>query len=83
VEDIVAMSEDEIRGYIQENAPELDPKDVREFIAGNEKPTSEPGTHVEWAVKQLRRHKEREREQERPSLEIVEEEMRRHDEAAE
>lgn len=77
------MSDDEIQDYVEENASELDPNDVRKFIAGNEKPTSEPGTHVEWAVKQLRRHKEPEAEQEHPSLEIVEEEMRRHDETAE
>ncbi len=77
------MSGDEVQGYVEENAPELDPNEVREFIAGNEKPTSEPGTHVEWAVKQLRRHQEPEWEEEHPSLEIVEEEMRRHDETAE
>ena len=77
------MDDDEVEGYVDENAPELDPEEVREFIAGNEKPTIEPGTHVEWAVKQLRSHKERTGAEERPSLEIVEEEMRRHDETAE
>jgi hypothetical protein len=71
---------DEIDAYVDEHAPDIEPHDVRKFIAGNEKPTSEPGTHVEWAVKQLRRHKETDEDEEGPSLEIVEEEMRRHDE---
>ena len=77
------MNDDDVRGYVEENAPELDSDEVRGFIAQNQKPTSEPGTHVEWAVKQLRRHKEPEAKEEHPSLEIVEEEMRRHDETAE
>ncbi len=77
------MSDDEVRGYVEENAPELDPNEVRDFIAGNEQPTSEQGTQIEWAVKQLRHHKEPGAREERPSLEIVEEEMRRHDETAE
>jgi hypothetical protein len=77
------MSDDEIQLYIEEHAPDLDPNEVREFIAGNEKPTSEAGTPVEWAVKQLRRRREPEGSEERPSLEIVQEEMRRHDERQE
>ena len=77
------MGDDEVQGYVEENARELDPNEVREFIAGNVKPTSEPGTDIEWAVKQLRRHKESPDEAEHPSLEIVEEEMRRHDDTAE
>lgn len=83
VEEAVAMSEDGVQGYVEENAPELDPNEVREFIARNVKPTSEPGTNIEWAVTQLRRRKEPPGEPERPSLEIIEEEMRRHDETAE
>lgn len=73
---------DEIDDYVGEHAPELDPADVRRFIAENQKPVSEPGTTVEWATAQLRRRWS-EREPERPSLELVEEEMRRHDERQE
>lgn len=78
VEETMAMT-DEIEGYVEEHAPELDPNEVRGFIADHAKPTSEPGTHIEWAVQQMRRHKERD-EEDGPSLEIVEEEMRRRDE---
>ena len=73
---------DEIEDYVEEHAPELDASDVREFMAEHAKPTSEPGTHVEWATKLLRGH-ETGQQEELPSIEIVAEEMRRHDERQE
>lgn len=72
------MSDDEIKNYVEEHAPELDSSEVREFMAEHEKPTNEPGTQLEWATKLLRSWKAAQPE-ERPSIEVVEEEMRRHD----
>lgn len=74
------MSE-EIDDYVEEHAPELDPHEVRDFMAHNEKPVSEPGTQLEWATRLLRRRRaDDQQEEEGPALELVEEEMRRHDE---
>jgi hypothetical protein len=74
------MSE-EIDDYVEEHAPELDPREVRDFMAHNTKPVSEPGTQLEWATRLLRRRRAEDRqEEEGPALELVEEEMRRHDE---
>jgi hypothetical protein len=77
----VEMS-DEIEDCVAEHAPELDASDVREVMAEHEKPTSEPGTHLEWATEQLRRSTTG-RPEGRPALEIVEAEMRRDDESRE
>jgi hypothetical protein len=72
---------DEIDAYVEEHAPELDPREVREFVAENEKPVSEAGTPVEWAIRMLRGRSAPDADrEEHPSLELVEEEMRRHDE---
>jgi len=73
---------DNVKDYVAAHAPELDPREVREFMAEHEKPTNEPGTQLEWATKLLHAWRTGERE-ERPSLEIVEEEMRHHDERQE
>jgi len=73
---------DEIDGYVEENAPELDPGEVRKFIESNEKPSSEPGTEIEWATRTLRARRQDE-QPDGPPLEMVEEEMRRHDERQE
>jgi hypothetical protein len=70
---------DEIDDYVREHAPELDAGEVREFMERNEKPVSEPGTEIEWATRLVRGRRGEEVE-EGPSLEMVEEEMRRHDE---
>jgi hypothetical protein len=76
------MSDDEVRNYVEKHAPELDPDEVDEFMTEHEKPTSEPGTPLEWATALLRRRKA-DRVEEGPSLDIVEQEMRRHDERQE
>ena len=73
---------DEIDSYVDRHAPELDPDEVRRFVADNEKPVSEPGTVIEWATALLQR-RARDQEEERPSLDLVQEEMRRHDERQE
>jgi hypothetical protein len=76
------MSDDEVRNYVEKHAPELDPDEVARFIAENEKPTSEPGTPLEWATALLRRRNAG-RDEEGPSIDVVAEEMRRHDERQE
>jgi hypothetical protein len=76
------MSDREIEDYVERHAPELEASDVRDFMAEHEKPTSEPGTPLEWATRLLSQRKTG-HEEDRPSIEIVEEEMRRHDERQE
>lgn len=71
-------NDDEIRSYVERHAPELDPEEVGEFMRDHAKPTSEPGTTLEWATELLRRRRRGEAE-ERPSIELVEETMREHD----
>lgn len=71
-------SDEEIRGYVERHAPELDPGEVGEFMRHHAKPTSEPGTALEWATELLRRRRRGE-EEKRPSIELVEETMREHD----
>jgi hypothetical protein len=48
------MTNDEIATYVGRYAPELDPDDVRQFMANHAKPAADPGTHVQWAVRILR-----------------------------
>jgi hypothetical protein len=69
---------DEIRDHVEQHAPELDPEEVSEFLERHEKPAQEPGTALEWATELLRR-RARGEEQERPSIELVQETMREHD----
>ena len=40
------MRDQEIGEYVRENAPELDPVDVRAFMATNDKPDDEPDSHI-------------------------------------
>jgi len=54
------MNDDQIADYVREHTPELDPKDVIEFMREHAKPTSEPGTPIEWAVRLLRQRGENE-----------------------
>jgi len=72
------MSDDEIKRYVEQHAPELDPDEVREFMERHDKPTQEPGTPLEWATGLLLRRRHGEQE-EGPSIELVEETMREHD----
>ncbi len=52
------MNEDHIAAHVHEHTPELDPKEVIEFMQEHAKPTSEPGTPIEWAVRLLRQRRE-------------------------
>ncbi len=54
------MNQSAVAEYVQENAPELDPDDVSQFLAEHPKPDDEPGSHVEWAVRVLRQRGENE-----------------------
>jgi hypothetical protein len=45
---------DSLAAYVADHAPELDPADVQAFVAEHAKPTDEPGTPTEWAVRVLR-----------------------------
>ncbi len=47
-------AQQEVTDYVREYAPQLDPDDVRDFMAEHPKPEDEPGTHVQWAVRVLR-----------------------------
>ncbi len=40
--------------YVREYAPQLDPEDVRDFMAEHPKPEDETDSHVQWAVRVLR-----------------------------
>jgi hypothetical protein len=40
--------------YVSEHAPELDPRDVSEFMAEHPKPEDETEPHLAWAVRVLR-----------------------------
>lgn len=50
--------DDHIADYVAEHAPELDPQEVREFMAEHDKPAEVPGSHLAWAVGVLRQRKE-------------------------
>lgn len=54
------MNEGEVAEYVADNAPELDPKNVSEFLSEHARPDDEPGTHIEWAVRVLRQRGENE-----------------------
>jgi hypothetical protein len=45
---------DSVVAYVADHAPELNPADVQAFITEHAKPTDEPGTPTEWAVRVLR-----------------------------
>jgi hypothetical protein len=51
-------SDDKIAEYVSEHAPQLDPQEVREFMAEHAKPDEEPGSHLAWAVGVLRQRRE-------------------------
>jgi hypothetical protein len=70
--------DDAITQYVSGYAPELDPEDVRRFMAEHAKPDDEPGTHVEWATRLLRERGEGEFGRGLP-VQRVAEELRRHD----
>lgn len=50
----------EVAEYVGENAPELDPEDVRAFMADHPKPDDEESSQLEWAVRLLRERGEKE-----------------------
>jgi hypothetical protein len=72
------MSNDEIATYVRRYAPELDPEDVRKFMAEHAKPTADPGTHLQWATRMLREQGEGEFGDGLP-VDRVAREMRRRD----
>jgi hypothetical protein len=45
---------DEITTYVSRYAPELDPEDVRKFMAAHAPRDNQRGTHVQWATRMLR-----------------------------
>ncbi|MGA9856683.1 MAG: hypothetical protein WBQ18_02405 [Solirubrobacteraceae bacterium] len=48
----------DVDAYVAEHTPELDPANVREFLAEHPKPDDEPGSHIAWAVRILRQRAE-------------------------
>lgn len=46
--------------YVSEHAPELDPREVAEFMNEHPKPGDESDPHVAWAVRVLRERGESE-----------------------
>jgi hypothetical protein len=72
------MNEDQVAEYVRDNAPELNPKEVGEFLAEHAKPDNEPGAHIEWAVRVLRQRGENE-VGDGLSVERVADELRRID----
>jgi hypothetical protein len=77
-EEAVEMTEERIAEYVRDNAPELDPKDVSEFLAEHAKPEDEPSSHIEWAVRVLRQRVENEHG-DGLSVDRVADELRRQD----
>lgn len=73
------MNDQEIEDYVREYAPEMDPKEVREFMAEHDKPEDEPDSHVAWATKLLRGRGEGQYG-EGASIDTVSDEMQRRDE---
>lgn len=69
---------DEITTYVSTYAPELDPEEVRKFMAEHPKPDDQPGTHVQWATRILREQGEGEFGDGLP-VDQVAREMRRRD----
>ena len=45
---------DEVTIYVSRYAPELDPEDVRKFMAAHSQPGDQRSTHVQWATRMLR-----------------------------
>lgn len=72
------MTEDPVAEYVRDNAPELDPKEVTDFLAEHAKPEDEPGSHIEWAVRLLRQRGENEHG-DGLSVDRVANELRRQD----
>ncbi|HEY3727950.1 MAG TPA: hypothetical protein VGL51_12300 [Solirubrobacteraceae bacterium] len=72
------MADDQITQYVADHAPELDPEQVKAFMAEHAKPDDQPGSHVEWAVRVLRERAEGETG-EGLSVDRVMNEIRRHD----
>jgi hypothetical protein len=52
------MTDDQIAAYVGDHAPELDPDDVKAFMAEHAKPDDETGSDIEWAVQVLRQRGE-------------------------
>jgi hypothetical protein len=73
------MAEDQIAQHVADHAPELDPQEVRAFMAEHAKPDDQPGSHLEWAVRVLRERGEGETG-EGLSVEGVVSEIRRREE---
>jgi hypothetical protein len=71
------MNEDQTSEYVEHHAPELDPQDVRAFMAEHPKPDDEP-SHIGWAVRTLRERGEGEAG-DGLSVDRVAAELRRHD----
>ncbi len=75
--DTSANPDPELAQYVSEHAPELDPGEVAAFMDEHEKPVSEPGTPLEWAVRVLRERGEGEFDEGLPIDRVVEEIRRR------
>jgi hypothetical protein len=74
----VPSQDDQIAEYVAEHAPELEPGDVREFMAEHPRPGDWEGSHLEWAVSVLRQRGEGEVGEGLPVDRVVDE-IRRHD----
>lgn len=71
------MTDEQIAAYIGDHAPELDPEDVKAFMAEHAKPDEERGSHIEWAVQVLRQRGEGETGHGLPVDSVVDEIRRR------
>jgi hypothetical protein len=47
-----------VADYVREHAPELDPDEVRAFMAEHPKPDDQPDSQLAWAVRLLRERHE-------------------------
>jgi hypothetical protein len=70
-------NEPQLDDYVRRNAPDLDVNEVAAFMNQHDKPESEKGFHVEWAVRALRERRAPQRKG--PSVDRVADAMRRHD----
>ncbi len=77
----MASDDREIQDCVARYAPELDPQEVREFMAEHNKPGDESDSHAVWAIKLLRQRGEGQFKEGAP-IETVVDAMRRHDETA-
>ena len=75
----MSLSDQQLRDAVRRFAPELDPVELRGFMATHDKPEDEPDSHAVWAAKLLRERREREVVEHVP-LETVTDALRRHDE---